>query len=159
MSNENKKKVVQQLQVKATFQGQEGSCGYKRDKEYILNIIVFKGFIIVGFVSGDNTAPEEVKYGSIFAFMANWNSVQTQSFAEFERDLTFGEWSAGVGFNPGGHGDVDVIKQRCADVIDQCNDLRGAASTQSAGRYFSKAISHIEDGQMNAVKAITWGGQ
>lgn len=74
---------------------------------------------------------------------------------ESQQVLTFGEKAAGVTFNPSHDPAVDEIKKTSAKLIDLINDLRNHASGDAA-RYFSKAISHIEDGQMNAVKAITW---
>ena len=74
---------------------------------------------------------------------------------EQQRSLTFGEKAAGVSFNPGGLPVVDSIKQKAAALIDELNDLRRATSGEAA-RYYSKAISHLEDAQMNAVRAATW---
>lgn len=71
------------------------------------------------------------------------------------RPSTFGERAAGVSFNPGGHPLVDSIKSKFAKVIDELNDERKNVSGEAA-RYYSKAISHAEDAQMNAVKAATW---
>jgi hypothetical protein len=76
--------------------------------------------------------------------------------SEQTRELTFGEKAAGVTFNPGGHPDVDSVKSKFAIIIDELNSLRLAATSGEAKRYYSKAISHAEDAQMNAVKAITW---
>jgi len=72
------------------------------------------------------------------------------------RSLAFGEKAAGVTFNPGKHPEVDSVKGKFAAVIDELNDLRNAATSGDAKRYYSKAISYAEDAQMNAVKAITW---
>lgn len=71
------------------------------------------------------------------------------------RVLTFGEKAAGVTFNPGNNPNVDSIKAKAAALIDEFNDLRKGVSGEAA-RYYSKAISHLEDAQMNAVKAATW---
>lgn len=75
---------------------------------------------------------------------------------ENQHELTFGEKSAGVNFNPGGHATVNSIKEKFAAIIDELNDLRNAAPPGEAKRYYSKAISYAEDSQMNAVKAATW---
>lgn len=73
-----------------------------------------------------------------------------------QREPTFGEKAVGITFNPGGHATVNSIKAKYAEVIDELNDLRNAATNGEAKRYYSKAISHAEDSQMNAVKAATW---
>lgn len=72
-----------------------------------------------------------------------------------QRELTFGEKAAGVSFNPSKDPRVDELKKISAQFIDLCNDLR-TNTKGDAGRYYSKAISHMEDAQMNAVKAATW---
>lgn len=72
------------------------------------------------------------------------------------RELTFGEKAAGVSFNPSKDPAVDECKRLFADIIDICNDSRSECGRGEKARYFSKAISHSEDAQMNAVKAITW---
>lgn len=69
--------------------------------------------------------------------------------------MSFGEKACGVSFNPSNDPQVDKIKQKSAELVDLINDLRSGV-TGEAARYYSKAISHIEDGQMNAVKARTW---
>lgn len=72
------------------------------------------------------------------------------------RELTHGEKAAGVTFNPSNNPTVDSVKSKFAIIIDELNDLRGAAASGEAKRYYSKAISYAEDAQMNAVKAVTW---
>lgn len=75
---------------------------------------------------------------------------------ENARTLTHGEKAAGIDFNPSSLPTVDSIKRKFADIIDELNDLRNAATSGEAKRYYSKAISYAEDAQMNAVKAVTW---
>lgn len=72
------------------------------------------------------------------------------------QNLSFGQKAVGLTFNPGGHETVNSIKQKFAAIIDELNDLRNAAPTGEAKRYYSKAISYAEDAQMNGVKAATW---
>lgn len=72
------------------------------------------------------------------------------------RELTFGEKAAGVSFNPGGHSEVNDIKQQAAKMIDTINDLRKATTSSDKIRYYSAAITELEKAQMLAVKAITW---
>ena len=72
-----------------------------------------------------------------------------------DRTPSFGEKVAGVSFNPGGLPLVDSIKSKFAKIIDELNDERKLV-VGDAARYYSKAISHAEDAQMNAVKSATW---
>jgi len=73
-----------------------------------------------------------------------------------QRELTFGEKAAGVNFNSRGHSEVTVLKGIAAQFIDQCHVARNATNNPDKKRYYSKAISAMEDAQMNAVKAATW---
>lgn len=73
-----------------------------------------------------------------------------------EQTLSFGQKAAGVSFNPSNNPVVDSIKTKFAEIIDDLNEQRNKAPIGEAKRYFSKAISHAEDAQMNAVKAVTW---
>lgn len=71
--------------------------------------------------------------------------------------LTFGQKAMGVNFNPSKDPFIDEIKQSFADIADKLDDKRNEPTcTGGAKRYYSKAISHAEDAQMNAVKAVTW---
>ena len=70
--------------------------------------------------------------------------------------LTPGQKAAGVNFNPSNLPMVDELKDMAAEFIDTCWIERDAAGRGEKGRYYSKAISSVEDGQMNAVKAATW---
>jgi hypothetical protein len=141
--------------VNAIFQGQDGSCGYKHGAQYTLNITMMKGRMVVAYVKGDNVAPEEVQYDSIFGLITNWTNITTVSVSEYERGLTFGEKAAGISFNPGGHEEVNILKRKSADLIDLCNDARAAAGRGEKGRYYSTAITYQEIAQMEAVKAAT----
>ena len=76
------------------------------------------------------------------------------------RELTNGEKAAGISFNPSNLPVVDEIKLLTAQLIDLCDKERAEPTTTAgAKRYYSKAISYLEDGQMNAVKAATWKHQ
>jgi hypothetical protein len=73
-------------------------------------------------------------------------------------ELTFGQKAAGVSFNPSKIPLVDDIKNKTAELIDLIHQARAEPTIDGeAKRYYSKAIFYIEDGQMNAVKAATWG--
>ena len=73
-----------------------------------------------------------------------------------DRLLTEGEKAVGITFNPSNNPVVDLINRKYADIIDELDMLRAAATSVGARRYYSKAISYTEDAQMNAVKAVTW---
>jgi len=142
--------------VNAVFQGQDGSCGYKHGAQYTINIVMLKGRMVVTYVQGDNDAPEEVQYDSIFGLISNWTNITTVSVSEYERELTFGEKAVGITFNVGGHAEVNVLKRKSADLIDICNDARAAAGRGEKARYYSMAITYQEIAQMEGVKAATW---
>jgi len=145
------KKVI----LTATFTGADGSCGYKNGEQYKLTVTMFKGNIKIA-PAEPNGLLQNAEYGSIFAFLTNWNNVQVLEHGkEDERSLTFGEEAAGIDFNPGGMEEVNIINRRSADLIDFFNDERSKVQGGKA-RYYSKAISNLEDGQMNGVKAATW---
>lgn len=72
------------------------------------------------------------------------------------RELTFGEKSVGLTFNPSNNEAVQLIKQEFAKIIDQLNDSRNAVADGESKRLFSVAITEAQTSQMWAVKAITW---
>jgi len=67
--------------------------------------------------------------------------------------MSIGEYRVGISFNPGGNPDVDKIKRAAADLIDivDCIQADGAEVT----RLKALAMTHVEDGAMWAVKAVT----
>jgi hypothetical protein len=72
-------------------------------------------------------------------------------------DLTFGQRAVGLSFNPSKDGDVDIVKQHYADIIDMMNELRMDSShDKEKARLCSIAITEAQSAQMWAVKAITW---
>ena len=71
-------------------------------------------------------------------------------------EITFGMKAVGISFNPGGHADVNIIKQQCANVIDTLNTARSKTDNQDKKRMYSEAITAIQTGQMWGVKAATW---
>ncbi len=80
---------------------------------------------------------------------------------EKEIPLTYGQKAVGLKFNPGELKDVDIIKQKCAELIDMMDDLRKSQNTlknaSSEGqRLCSIAITEMQTAQMWLVKAITW---
>jgi hypothetical protein len=72
------------------------------------------------------------------------------------KELTFGQRHAGVSFNPSALPLVDAIKNKSAELLDLLNDAREATSNKEAKDYLSDAIMRVVDGQMKAVKAVTW---
>ena len=75
---------------------------------------------------------------------------------------TEGEYRVRIRFNPSATGVVDKIKQAGADFIDLINDMKverelGARDQQSLGRLKSLAMTEVEHGVSDAVKAATVG--
>lgn len=68
---------------------------------------------------------------------------------------TFGEKAVGLTFNPSGDPAVHKLKALYAEIIDLCNDARGADRNERA-RLYSVAITEAQTAQMWAVKAATW---
>lgn len=73
-----------------------------------------------------------------------------------ERAATYGEIAVGIAFNPSKSSDVDIIKQKFADVIDIINNLRHETTSDEQKRLCSIAITETQTAQMWAVKAITF---
>ena len=71
-------------------------------------------------------------------------------------DLTFWEMAMWTKFNPSNDWDVDTVKEKCAQLANQLNDLREKAWHWEAWRMLSVAITELQTAQMRAVKAITW---
>lgn len=69
---------------------------------------------------------------------------------------TFGERAVGKSFNPSANTIVDDIKEDFADIIDELNDQREAATDPEVKRMLSLAITDCQTAQMWAVKAVTW---
>ena len=71
-----------------------------------------------------------------------------------ERPMTEGEYRVGVSFNPSGSSQVNDIKQKIADLID---DLNGIASDRNhpGARWAAIAMTELESAAMWAVKAVT----
>ncbi len=59
--------------VKATFKGQDGSCGYKHNTEYTLSIGHRQDeFIHIEDTSGGGWC----EYGSLISFLENWDNIR-----------------------------------------------------------------------------------
>lgn len=70
---------------------------------------------------------------------------------------SFGGKAVGLTFNPSNLVAVDVIKTDCAELINELNQSRMDTEDGEVKRMLSVAITHIQEAQMWAVKAITWG--
>lgn len=77
--------------------------------------------------------------------------------------MTRGEYRVGIDFNPSRNPKVDKIKRAAADLIDLVASIELPGSDARPGRdhngevlrLLALAMTHIEDGAMWAVKAIT----
>lgn len=68
---------------------------------------------------------------------------------------TYGQKAVGLDFNPSGDDAVTMVKTDAAKMIDDMNDLRVGSQGEKA-RMASLAITHLQEAQMWAVKALTW---
>jgi hypothetical protein len=66
---------------------------------------------------------------------------------------SIGEKRVRTEFNPSKNGSVDQIKQKTAELINLCEELKGA--DQETNRLIALAQTHYEDAAMWAVKAAT----
>ena len=73
-----------------------------------------------------------------------------------EKTLSFGEKAVGLMFNPSGDERVQSIKEDCAHIIDNLNDMRNKTESGEMKRLLSVAITEAQSAQMWAVKGITW---
>lgn len=69
--------------------------------------------------------------------------------------MTKGEYRVGVNFNPGGHSQVDGVKQITAGLIDEMQPIVMNGMNAEAARCAEIAQQHYETAAMWAVKAIT----
>lgn len=61
--------------IKAIFTGQDGSCGYKKDKEYNLKINHTNNGRGIIKITPEVVGAQACSYNSIIAFMRNWNNI------------------------------------------------------------------------------------
>jgi hypothetical protein len=73
--------------------------------------------------------------------------------------MTKGEYRVGVNFNPGGHEQVDGIKNITAGLIDEMERVvrvgNGDGGNREAARCAAIAQTRYEEAAMWAVKAVT----
>lgn len=78
-------------------------------------------------------------------------------------ELTYGGKAVGLTFNPGGNAQVDDIKKQAANLIDEIAGPSGenllSVNPAVDGEKIAMrklAIRSVQEGQMWAVKAVTW---
>lgn len=76
-----------------------------------------------------------------------------------KRNLTRGEKSVGLTFNPSGDPRVNEVKQHCADMIDLLNgvhDSREVSPSWEVSVFRTEAFNKIIAAQMALVKYLTY---
>jgi hypothetical protein len=68
---------------------------------------------------------------------------------------TLGEYRVGIDFNPGGNESVNRIKRAAAELIDIIDSAAEYANEGEVNRLVALAVTHVENGAMWAVKAVT----
>jgi hypothetical protein len=76
--------------------------------------------------------------------------MENQTEETVKKQKSFGELMVRTEFNPDANSDVDLIKQKTAELINLVNDLKTADR-----RLVSLAITGYENSAMWAVKAAT----
>jgi len=69
--------------------------------------------------------------------------------------MSLGENRVRTKFNPTANGTVDQIKQKTAELINLCEDMKSQHQGGEVLRLLSLAQTHYEDAAMWAVKAAT----
>lgn len=70
---------------------------------------------------------------------------------------SYGGKAVGLTFNPSNLLAVQVVKTDCANLINEFNQTRTDSDDPEVKRMMSLAITHAQEAQMWAVKALTWG--
>lgn len=70
-------------------------------------------------------------------------------------EQTLGQKRVRASFNPSNDSQVDLLKEKAADFIDFCEDMRKQFTDGEALRLIALAQTHVEDAAMWAVKAAT----
>lgn len=70
-------------------------------------------------------------------------------------ELSLGQKSVGLSFNPSGSQDVQDIKEACAYLIDML-DKRTNLDDPIQRKLRDAAMAQVESAQMWAVKVVTW---
>lgn len=69
---------------------------------------------------------------------------------------SYGGKAVGLTFNPSNLLAVDVIKTDFAEIINDLDQTRTDATDGEVKRMCALAITHAQEAQMWAVKALTW---
>lgn len=83
------------------------------------------------------------------------NNMDDQEYKELVE--SYGGKAVGLTFNPSNLLAVQVIKTDFANIINGLNQSRTDTEDGEVKRMLSLAISHSQEAQMWAVKALTWG--
>lgn len=73
-------------------------------------------------------------------------------------NTSLGEYRVGVSFSPSNNPKVDAIKAKAAALIDEIDTIKidpGIIDIGEIARLKAHAMTLVEDGAMNAVKAAT----
>jgi len=65
------------IRAKATFKGQNGSCGYNTGKEYELKIVHKDNGRGMISISTGNKIESMCDYNSLSAFLKNWDNIKS----------------------------------------------------------------------------------
>lgn len=71
-------------------------------------------------------------------------------------EQTFGQKAVGLSFNPSSSNEVDSIKLKVSELIDELHTKREYTTNDEVNRMLSIAITELQSAQMWAVKAVTW---
>ena len=69
---------------------------------------------------------------------------------------SYGGRAVGLSFNPSGLVAVGVVKTSVAELINELDQTRTDATDPEVKRMSALAITHLQEAQMWAVKALTW---
>ena len=69
---------------------------------------------------------------------------------------SYGGQAVGLTFNPSSLLSVQAVKQDFAELINEVDQTRQDAVDPEVKRMTSLAITHLQEAQMWAVKALTW---
>lgn len=118
----------------------------------------------IATVRQDGNAPVEVKGGeersfnlshpANSSFQVTERYVGTHGHAGDQRQMTEGEHRVGISFDPSASSEVDNLKRRAANLIDDLNRI-ASDRNHPGSRCASIAMTEIESAAMWAVKAVT----
>lgn len=71
------------------------------------------------------------------------------------KTLSFGERMVRTNFNPANNSEVDILKQKFAQILNDLDARRTATEENEVKRWLSESITLTETSALFAVKAIT----